>query len=92
MHHGQSKRERNTHKVCKKKVNFQKTEGDIFESRGEIKKIAKQGGRCTKTEEIGGIRNLWSMTKKRHQKFVRMRIENVFGKRQHHGLRGDGRP
>ena len=54
MHHGQSKGG-NTRKVCKKQVNLPKTGGNIYKSRGK----------CTETAKIGGIRNLWSMTKKR---------------------------
>jgi len=44
MHHGQSRGERSTHKVCNKQVNFSKTGKEIFESREEIIIVAKQGG------------------------------------------------
>jgi len=38
---------RNTHKVCKKQVNFWKT-WEIFKSKGEIIIFAKQGGNVLK--------------------------------------------
>ena len=46
---GQSREKRNTHKVCKKLVNFSKTGGKIFKSRGNKKfretegNVLKQG-------------------------------------------------
>src|SRR6218665_3019307 len=62
MHHGQGRRKRNTGKVCKKQVNLSKTEVKICGSRG---KFSRNKGKCTETAKMGGIRNLWSMTKKR---------------------------
>src|SRR6218665_2976792 len=73
---------RNTHKVCKKQVNFLKTVGNIFECRGKIIIFAKQRENVPKQGKQGEIRNLWSMTKKGHQKFWRMKIEKFFGKRE----------
>src|SRR6218665_4072329 len=65
MHHGQSRGEKNTRKVCKKQVNLPKTGGKICKSRGERIIFAKQGGKCTETAKIGGkIKKLWSMKKK----------------------------
>jgi len=52
MHHGQSRGE-NTRKVCKKLLNFWKTEG-ILKSRREIINFRESGGICTKTWKIGG--------------------------------------
>src|SRR6218665_134885 len=66
MHHGQSRGE-NTRKVCKQ-VNLPKTGEKICKSRGERIIFAKQGGKCTETAKIGGIRNLWSMTKKKEKR------------------------
>src|SRR6218665_1546772 len=60
MHHGQSRRERNTHKVCKKQRNFSKT-GGIFSKQCGNNNFRETRGKCT---ERGEIRNLWSLTKK----------------------------
>src|SRR6218665_1081626 len=67
---------RNTHKVCKKQVNFSKTGWGNFKMKGGNNNFRKTGwGKCTETGKIGReIRNLWSMTKKGHQKFWRMKI------------------
>src|SRR6218665_2333276 len=63
-------------KVCKKQVSLPKTEGK-FVKVGEIIIFAKQGGNVLKQGKQGEIRNLWSMTKKSHQKFWRMKIERI---------------
>src|SRR6218665_3489867 len=59
---------RNTHKVCKKRVNFFKTEGQFFKVRGN-NNFREAGGKCTETGKIGG-----------NSKFV---VEKFFGKRSH---------
>src|SRR6218665_1446573 len=60
----------NTHKVCKKLVNFPKTGVEICESRGG-NNFRQSGGKCTKTGKIGvEIQNLWSMTKKKGREKV----------------------
>ena len=49
---------------------------------GEIIIFAKHGGgNVPKQGKQGEIRNLWSMTKKSQQKFLRMKIQKFFGKR-----------
>ena len=44
---------RNTHKVCKKQVNFSKTEGK-FVKVGEKNNFRETGGKCTETGKIRG--------------------------------------
>ena len=57
-------------------MNFLKTRG-VCQSRGEI--IFAKQGECTETRENREeIRNLCSMTKKSHHKFLRMKIEKKF--------------
>ena len=53
----------------------------MFESRGKIIIFAKHGGNVPKQGKQREIRNLWSMTKQRGQKFWRMKIDKFFGKR-----------
>ena len=68
----------NTQKACKKQVNFSKT-GGKFESRGEIIIFAKQGGNnVPKQGKQRGIRNLWSMTKKRSSEILADENGNKF--------------
>src|SRR6218665_119628 len=64
---------RNTHKVCKKHVNFPKSEGKICKSRGEVIIFAKYGGSSE-------IQNLWSMTKKVIRDFGGRKSKNLSGK------------
>ena len=45
---------KNTRKVCKKLLNFLKTEVENFGDRGEIKKFRASEGKCSKTGKIGG--------------------------------------
>src|SRR6218665_2024178 len=73
----------NTQKVCKKQVNFSKTGGGIFESRGEIIIFAKQGrGNIPEQDKQGGnLKFEVDDLKKGHQKFWRMKIEKFVGKR-----------
>src|SRR6218665_3552388 len=54
----------NTQKVCKKQVNFSKTEGKLFKV-GEQIIFAKQGENLLTQGKWGGIRNLLSTTKKK---------------------------
>src|SRR6218665_2168384 len=55
----------NTRKVCKKLVNFFKTEGK-FVKVGGSNNFRQSGGKCTKTGKIGGeTQNLWLTTKKK---------------------------
>ena len=42
---------RNTHKVCKKQVNFYKTEGKFFKVGGN-NNFHETGGKCTETGKI----------------------------------------
>ena len=51
--------------------------GGNFSKSGENNNFRETGGNVLKQE----IRNLWSMTKKSHQKFRRMKIKKFFGKR-----------
>ena len=48
---------RNTHKVCKKDVNFSKTEGTFFKVEGNNN--FRETGESSKQEKLGEIRNLW---------------------------------
>jgi len=72
----------NTHEVCKKQVNFYKS-GDICKSRGKIIIFAKQREMYWKMENRGKILKIGENSKfvvddkKGHQKFWRMKIENV---------------
>ena len=69
----------NTQKVCKKLGNFPKTGGKFVKVGGEIIIFAK-GRNVPKQGKQGG--HLWSMTKKSHQKFWRMKkIGKIFGER-----------
>ena len=77
MHHGQS-RGKNTRKVCKKQVNLPKTGGEICKSRGKEKFSRNRGGKCTETAKIGGIRDLWSMTKKRSSEIFADENQEIF--------------
>ena len=43
----------NTHKVCKKQVNFCKTEGKFLKAEGN-NNFRETEGKCTETEKIGG--------------------------------------
>ena len=54
------------HKVYKKKVNFSKTEGKFFKV-GENNNFHETWRKCTGTGKIGGILNLWLMTKKKDE-------------------------
>src|SRR6218665_1226300 len=66
---------RNTHKVCKKEVNFSKTGGEICQSRGKFFSL-RDGGKCSETGKIGGIIEMFGrQLEKGHQKFWRMKIE-----------------
>src|SRR6218665_3219465 len=68
---------RNTHKVCKKQVNF-RNQREICKSRGK-NNFLERGGKYSETgkmwgenSKVGGkIQNSGSMTKKGHQKFGR---------------------
>ena len=77
VHHGQSRGKRNTHKVCKKQVNFSKTGGKLFKVGGIII-FAKQGEMYWNRENKGEIRNLWSMTKKRSSEILADENREIF--------------
>jgi len=44
----------NTHKVCKKQVNFSKTKGGKFFKVGRNNNFRETEGKCTETGKIGG--------------------------------------
>ena len=62
---------RNTRKVCKKQVNLSKTGGKYLSKQGGNNNFCETGGGNVywNRENRGEIPNLWSMTKKSHQKF-----------------------
>ena len=55
MHHGQSRWETKYTKeaLCKKQVNFSKTDGKFVKVGGN-NKFRETGGKCTETGKIGG--------------------------------------
>ena len=53
MHHGQSRGERNTRRVCKKQVNLSKT-GGKFVKEGGNNNFRETGEKCIETGKIGG--------------------------------------
>jgi len=53
MHYGKTRGKRNTHKACKKQVNFSKT-GGKFVKVGGNNNFRETGGKCTETGKIGG--------------------------------------
>src|SRR6218665_3976195 len=72
---------RNTHVVCKKQVNFSKTGGKFLKIGGN-NNSERNRGKCTGIGKIGGIRNLWSMTKKRLSKILADENREIFRERQ----------
>src|SRR6218665_2005388 len=68
----------NTHKVCKKLVNFLKTEREILKSREEIIIFANQRENVLKTGKIGGKFEICGRRKFCREKVTFLKFSTVF--------------
>ena len=62
-------------------MNFSKRGGKFFKVGGGNNNFRERGGKCTEIGKIGGIRNLWSMTKKRSSEILADEIREIFRER-----------